>query len=230
MPPPVWLDDTGRRRSTRPCPKCGREAPVLRLRYEHLRMNGWKPMKTMHIARWCGHGQEFVQVPEAEGYWRLVPVWGGPECVPTAPAMASPNAETGSPESPRRAGHPRPSCPLRRPRAARPGPAAAPLRPLLDREPVAAQDGPGQRAIAVLTLAFAPVKRAIPRVRLGPAGEAAFRPPASRGEGADGTAFVRPMRPPANPGTGRGRACSGWAKGERGHGDRGPGAARIDER
>ena len=94
----------------------------------------------------------------------------------------------------------------------------------------AAQDGPGQRAIAVPTLAFAPVKRAIPRVRLGPAGEAACRPPASRGEGAEGTAFVRPMRPPANPGTGRGRACSGWAKGERGHGDRGPGAARIDER
>ena len=76
-----------------------------------------------------------------------------------------------------------------------PGPAAARLRPLLDREPVAAQDGPGDRAIEVLTLAFAPVKRAIPGVRLGPAGEAAFRrPPASRGEGAEGTAFVRPMR------------------------------------
>ena len=32
------------------------------------------------------------------------------------------------------------------------GPNAAPLRPLLDREPVAAQDGSGQRGIAVLTL------------------------------------------------------------------------------
>jgi hypothetical protein len=39
---------------------------------------------------------------------------------------------------------------------------------------VAAQDGPGHRAIAVPTLAFAQVKRAIPGVRLGPAGEAAF--------------------------------------------------------
>jgi len=38
----------------------------------------------------------------------------------------------------------------------------------------------------VLTLAFAPVKRAIPGVRLGPAGEAAFRPPGSRGEEAEG--------------------------------------------
>ena len=33
--------------------------------------------------------------------------------------------------------------------------------------PVAAQDGPGQRAIAVLTLAFAPVTRAVPGLRLG---------------------------------------------------------------
>ena len=73
-----------------------------------------------------------------------------------------------------------------------PGAAAAPLGPLLDREPVAAQDGPGQRTIAVLMLAFAPVKRAMPGVGLGPAGEAACRPPASRGERAAGAAVVRP--------------------------------------
>ena len=48
------------------------------------------------------------------------------------------------------------------------GPNAAPLRPLLDREPVAAQDGSGQRGIAVLTLAFAPVTRAIPVSGWGP--------------------------------------------------------------
>ncbi len=46
--------------------------------------------------------------------------------------------------------------------AAPPGSAAAHLSPLLDREPVAAQDGPGHRAIAVLTLAFA-VTRLVPR-------------------------------------------------------------------
>ena len=49
----------------------------------------------------------------------------------------------------------------------------------------------------MLTLAFPPVKRAIPGVRLRPAGEAAFRPPGARGEGAgegaEGAAFVRPM-------------------------------------
>ena len=38
-------------------------------------MDGWKPMKTMSVVNWCGHGQEFVAVPEADGYWQLVPVW-----------------------------------------------------------------------------------------------------------------------------------------------------------
>jgi hypothetical protein len=64
MASPIWLDEHGQRRPTRPCPKCGREEPVLRLRYEHLRMNGWKPMKTMVVVNWCGHGKEFLPVPE----------------------------------------------------------------------------------------------------------------------------------------------------------------------
>jgi hypothetical protein len=76
------------------------------------------------------------------------------------------------------------------PRRRPPGPAAAPLHPRLDREPAAAHLRWGPRAIAVLTLAFAPVTRAMPGVRLGPAGEAACRPPALRGEGAEGTASV----------------------------------------
>jgi hypothetical protein len=28
----------------------------------------------MVIVNWCGHGQEFVPWPEADGYWTLVPV------------------------------------------------------------------------------------------------------------------------------------------------------------
>jgi len=31
-------------------------------------------MKTMLVVNWCGHGQEFVPWPEADGYWVLVPV------------------------------------------------------------------------------------------------------------------------------------------------------------
>ena len=58
-------------------------------------------------------------------------------------------------------------------------PALAPLAPqpypsarFLTVSPWRRRDGPGQRAIAVVTLAFAPVKRAIPGVRLGSAGQA----------------------------------------------------------
>jgi hypothetical protein len=38
-------------------------------------MNGWKPMKPMLVVNWCGHGQQFIPWPEADGYWLLVPVY-----------------------------------------------------------------------------------------------------------------------------------------------------------
>jgi hypothetical protein len=40
---PVWLDARGRRVPTRPCPipKCDRQWPVYRYRFDHLRMIGW---------------------------------------------------------------------------------------------------------------------------------------------------------------------------------------------
>lgn len=50
-------------------------APVRRLRFDHLRMVGWKLLGTVQIINWCGHGQEFVPWPEPDGSWRLVPVW-----------------------------------------------------------------------------------------------------------------------------------------------------------
>jgi hypothetical protein len=76
MTPAIWLDEYGQRQPIRSCPNCGRKSPVLRLRYEHLLMNGWKPMNTMQLVNWCGHSQEFVAWPEADGYWRLVPMLG----------------------------------------------------------------------------------------------------------------------------------------------------------
>jgi hypothetical protein len=30
----------------------------------------------MVVVNWCGHGQEFVPWPEADGYWTLVPIIG----------------------------------------------------------------------------------------------------------------------------------------------------------
>lgn len=44
----------GQHRPTRPCPKCGLPDPYLRLRYEHLLANGWKPCKTFTMVNWCG--------------------------------------------------------------------------------------------------------------------------------------------------------------------------------
>ena len=76
MAPPIWLDEHGQRVTTRPGSKCGREASVLRLRHEHLRMNGWKPMKVILRVNWCGHGQQFIPRPEADGYCRMIPVLG----------------------------------------------------------------------------------------------------------------------------------------------------------
>ena len=51
MAPPIWLDENGQRRPTRPCPKCGLPDPILRLRYEHLRANGWKPFKLFFMTK-----------------------------------------------------------------------------------------------------------------------------------------------------------------------------------
>jgi hypothetical protein len=38
-------------------------------------MIGWgQPRQVVKIVNWCGHSQDFVAWPEADGYWRLVPV------------------------------------------------------------------------------------------------------------------------------------------------------------
>jgi hypothetical protein len=72
----LWLDVHGQRRPPRPCPKCGLPDPILRLRYEHLRANGWKPFKPFFIMNWCGPGQEYQPWLQPDGWWLLVPVLG----------------------------------------------------------------------------------------------------------------------------------------------------------
>ncbi len=66
MTSPIWLDENGQRRPTRPCPRCRLPNPVLRLRYEHLLMNGLTPMKTFTMLNWCGHGKESAPSPNAQ--------------------------------------------------------------------------------------------------------------------------------------------------------------------
>jgi hypothetical protein len=50
MTPPVWLDEHGQRRPTRPCPKCGQDSPEDRYHFEHLCMIGWaQPRQVLKI-------------------------------------------------------------------------------------------------------------------------------------------------------------------------------------
>jgi hypothetical protein len=67
---PFWLDENGHRLPTRKCaqPTCDREYPLRRYRYHHLRMIGWEPYRVAGFTSWCGHGQEFIPVPD-EGDW-----------------------------------------------------------------------------------------------------------------------------------------------------------------
>jgi hypothetical protein len=76
MAPPYWLDEFGHRVPTRKCarPGCGREYPVRRYRYDTFRQIGWSLYRVASFTNWCGHGQEFVPWPEADGLWALVPV------------------------------------------------------------------------------------------------------------------------------------------------------------
>ena len=76
MVPPIWLDEHGQRVPTRPChvPNCTREWPQYRKRLQHLIMAGWKPMKPMLDVNWCGHSQQVIPWPDADGYWSLVPI------------------------------------------------------------------------------------------------------------------------------------------------------------
>jgi hypothetical protein len=69
-----------------------------------------------------------------------------------------------------------------------------PPRPLLDREPVAAQDGSGQRGIAVLTLAFAPVTRATPRCQAGARRGGRISPTRNARRGGRGNSVCPSMR------------------------------------
>ena len=69
---PRWEHDGQRLGGCRNQVKCPRT--VLRLRYEHLRANGWKPCKAFTMVNWCGHGQEYQRWLQSDGWWLLVPI------------------------------------------------------------------------------------------------------------------------------------------------------------
>ena len=78
MAAPFSLDEQGRRMATYPCPRpgCGREVPVrfTGFRVEHLRHIGWQAYRVASYVNWCGHTQEVIPVPRADGLVAFVPV------------------------------------------------------------------------------------------------------------------------------------------------------------
>jgi hypothetical protein len=75
MTPPRWLDERGRPRPTRPCPKCGRVIPVNRWPAKAAAIQR-RPYQVLSFVEWCGHQQEVVLVPDGDGMYSEIPVLG----------------------------------------------------------------------------------------------------------------------------------------------------------
>ena len=76
MNPPTRLDERGEPRAKRPCPRRGREIPVLSVPGEQLRSYGWRPWQLWSVVEWCGHRVEGIPAPDPDGRWRLIVVEG----------------------------------------------------------------------------------------------------------------------------------------------------------
>ena len=72
----VWAQlDAPKRLPARP--RCGRDAPMMRLSHADLRRAGYTLFgRDQYFVNWCGHGQEFITVPDTAGMWWLVPIIG----------------------------------------------------------------------------------------------------------------------------------------------------------
>lgn len=76
MADPYWTDGTGRRLPPKPCPKCGANVGPMPLRVEHLRHLGWEPDAVQTYQSWCGHTQEIIPFPRADGWVLFIHVIG----------------------------------------------------------------------------------------------------------------------------------------------------------
>jgi hypothetical protein len=76
MTPPLWVDEQGQPRPTRPCPRCQREIPVNRWPVRTLRTQGWRPYGLATWVEWCGHQMEDILVPDGDEWYSEIPVLG----------------------------------------------------------------------------------------------------------------------------------------------------------
>jgi hypothetical protein len=67
--PPIWTDEQGRPSPTYPCPRCGKDvaARFKNFRVENLRHVGCALFRPTSYVNSCGHGQEVVPLPLADG-------------------------------------------------------------------------------------------------------------------------------------------------------------------
>ncbi len=69
-PDPYWTDGRGNRLPKTPCPKCGANVGPMPLRVEqaHYRVQSYQS--------WCGHTQELIPFPRADGSVLFIDVIG----------------------------------------------------------------------------------------------------------------------------------------------------------
>jgi hypothetical protein len=71
---------------THPCPRCGEVVGAFKgFRAEHLAHVGWRAYQVENYQNWCGHAQEVIPVPRADGLVSFVPVLGGGAVAASAP-------------------------------------------------------------------------------------------------------------------------------------------------
>ena len=66
----------GRRLPKKACPKCGANVGPMPLRVENLRHLGWDPYTVQSYQSWCGHTQEIIPFPRADGSVLFIDVIG----------------------------------------------------------------------------------------------------------------------------------------------------------
>jgi hypothetical protein len=76
MANPYWTDGHGRRLPNKPCPRCGANVGPMPLRVENLRHLGWQPYTVQSYQSWCGHTQEIIPFPRADGSVVFIDVIG----------------------------------------------------------------------------------------------------------------------------------------------------------
>jgi hypothetical protein len=63
--------------ATYACPRCGSVAKMIRLNLADLCRAGYEVFgRDQYVVNWCGHGHEFITVPDTAGMWWLVPILG----------------------------------------------------------------------------------------------------------------------------------------------------------